>query len=554
MFYSEQLLAKEGPLAYVWLAANLEKKLTKQQFLNTSITESAHAIVSSSSSSSSSGGSNDALTTSQREFHNQYDTEPLALRLTGQLLYGVVRIYSRKAKYLFDDVTDALVKLKSSFRTSQSVILPAESTVITSMKTVILQDTVTEADLLYQEPLNFDELIASQQSRQQHNQQRISAFDEEDSFVDRSIENPRRAPTEIDELEGMDDDLELDLNFDLNDDAADQSIEQGRAVDGNDVNASNIADQVDAFELPDFDEPMLDIDSMHDQSVELDEPHTPRGDTATAVTDINDDAHLNEPVSKKKRTAIVFDNTDVVRTERRKIIVDNITEIPPDIIKANQANYPLRPTENLASQSTSIESILRLSSLNTANSEYLNFNLGNFKRRRFDTNNSSQRNNDENEPEYPQLQQEIDDFELPSLQPEFDEPESYEVGEPNEAVIEDDGKFLPELDDEIENFEENNLTIGSTTISKSTVNIATHLRSKLGDETTGETNSIQFSELMSEDLESENPLSQNPKREATRLFFELLVLATSDTVELKQDRLFGEINISSKSTLFEKFL
>lgn len=37
---------------------------------------------------------------------------PLALRLSGQLLLGVVRIYSRKAKYLLDDCTDALLKIK----------------------------------------------------------------------------------------------------------------------------------------------------------------------------------------------------------------------------------------------------------------------------------------------------------------------------------------------------------------------------------------------------------------------------------------------------------
>lgn len=39
-------------------------------------------------------------------------TEPLALRVSGQLLLGVVRIYSRKARYLLDDCNEALVKIK----------------------------------------------------------------------------------------------------------------------------------------------------------------------------------------------------------------------------------------------------------------------------------------------------------------------------------------------------------------------------------------------------------------------------------------------------------
>jgi hypothetical protein len=37
---------------------------------------------------------------------------PMALRLSGQLLLGVVRIYSRKARYLLEDCNEALVKIK----------------------------------------------------------------------------------------------------------------------------------------------------------------------------------------------------------------------------------------------------------------------------------------------------------------------------------------------------------------------------------------------------------------------------------------------------------
>ena len=37
---------------------------------------------------------------------------PLALRMSGHLLLGVVRIYSRKVKYLLEDCSDALIKIK----------------------------------------------------------------------------------------------------------------------------------------------------------------------------------------------------------------------------------------------------------------------------------------------------------------------------------------------------------------------------------------------------------------------------------------------------------
>lgn len=40
----------------------------------------------------------------------------IGLRTSGHLLVGVVRIYSRKAKYLLADCSDALIKVKNAFR------------------------------------------------------------------------------------------------------------------------------------------------------------------------------------------------------------------------------------------------------------------------------------------------------------------------------------------------------------------------------------------------------------------------------------------------------
>lgn len=87
MFYSEALLSKTGPLARVWLSANLERKLSKTHILQSSVKDSVDAIVNPGQA-------------------------PMALRLSGQLLLGVVRIYSRKARYLLDDCNEALMKIK----------------------------------------------------------------------------------------------------------------------------------------------------------------------------------------------------------------------------------------------------------------------------------------------------------------------------------------------------------------------------------------------------------------------------------------------------------
>ena len=87
MFYSESLLSKTGPLARVWLASNLDRKLTKQNVLTSNLENNVKDIIG----------------------HGQ---APMALRLSGQLLLGVVKIYNRKARYLMDDCSDALFKIK----------------------------------------------------------------------------------------------------------------------------------------------------------------------------------------------------------------------------------------------------------------------------------------------------------------------------------------------------------------------------------------------------------------------------------------------------------
>ncbi|XP_073390608.1 sister chromatid cohesion 1 protein 4 isoform X2 [Physcomitrium patens] len=51
---------------------------------------------------------------------------PIALRLSGHLLLGVVRIYSRKVNYLFHDCSEALTKIKQAFQAG-AVDLPPES-------------------------------------------------------------------------------------------------------------------------------------------------------------------------------------------------------------------------------------------------------------------------------------------------------------------------------------------------------------------------------------------------------------------------------------------
>ncbi|KAL8766758.1 MAG: hypothetical protein Q9209_006550 [Squamulea sp. 1 TL-2023] len=129
MFYSETLLSKTGPLARVWLSANLERKLSKTHILQSNIETSVHAIVDQGQA-------------------------PMALRLSGQLLLGVVRIYSRKARYLLDDCNEALLKIKMAFRPG-NVDLPANLE-IPNPATLTVMDKLTDPVLPELDPRLLD--------------------------------------------------------------------------------------------------------------------------------------------------------------------------------------------------------------------------------------------------------------------------------------------------------------------------------------------------------------------------------------------------------------
>lgn len=87
MFFSDTILTRKGPLASIWLAAHWDRRLNKSQIVQADLTESIREVLS--------GG-----------------LPPMALRLSGQLLLGASKIYGRKARYLLDDCTDALSRLR----------------------------------------------------------------------------------------------------------------------------------------------------------------------------------------------------------------------------------------------------------------------------------------------------------------------------------------------------------------------------------------------------------------------------------------------------------
>ncbi|KAF3964259.1 hypothetical protein CMV_011430 [Castanea mollissima] len=86
MFYSQCLLSSKGPLGAIWVAAYFFKKLKKTQIAETNISSSVDKIL-------------------------QDELDVVTYRVLAYLLLGVVRIYSKKVEYLFDDCHKVLIKI-----------------------------------------------------------------------------------------------------------------------------------------------------------------------------------------------------------------------------------------------------------------------------------------------------------------------------------------------------------------------------------------------------------------------------------------------------------
>ncbi|TPX18455.1 uncharacterized protein E0L32_011640 [Thyridium curvatum] len=206
MFYSETLLSKTGPLARVWLSANLERKLSKTHILQSNLQDSVEAIITPNQA-------------------------PMALRLSGQLLLGVVRIYSRKARYLLDDCNEALVKIKMAFRSSGNNDIPANLH-MPNKESLMLPDRITaydNLDLMPPPDANFllsqiDDVTATPLGRKG----RVSNRDinlQEDFNNSQFLQEGFGKDDEM-ALANMDDlDLELDFGMDLDEGP---SVEMGR--------------------------------------------------------------------------------------------------------------------------------------------------------------------------------------------------------------------------------------------------------------------------------------------------------------------------------------
>lgn len=438
------LLSRQGPLAHVWLAANYERKLSKQQLLNTNIVSSSEYI--------------------SRPLQNN----PITLRLSGQLLLGVVRIYSRKTKYLLDDVNDVLYKLKSSFKhvaatgpSATTVNLPPQQTVLSNINNIILNDQVTDFDLLYQEDLNLDESMADD--------------------LDRSVEFGRATSDYAD--------VDILLDFDL--DEADRSIEVGRRANP----AANP------------DQSLVDINVKSAPLQTVDQIHTPA------------------PAARPRNPIVGISDAGVVRTTKRKIVVDDASEVEGGI--SFDTLRDIQRAQMSGHQTVSLNLTL------SEKLQLINELCAPSKRRRLwniDT----------------QLQAECQRLSEEEARREEDDWDNFDP---------DMDLSLPQLESDHEPEHSDEELEHSTDAS---IQVASHLRDAFNN-----LSAISFDQLIDKDTNGPTPLGvkgarHSARTEATRCFFEVLVLATNDCISVDQAAqgtdIGGTINVRPRDKLYSSFM
>uniref|UniRef100_A0A671T319 Taste receptor type 1 member 1-like n=1 Tax=Sinocyclocheilus anshuiensis TaxID=1608454 RepID=A0A671T319_9TELE len=118
MFYAQIFTSKRSTLAKIWLAAHWEKKITKAHVFECDLETTVKEILS--------------------------PQIKIGLRTSSHLLLGVVRIYSRKTRYLLTDCSDALVKINVAFRPGQTDL--PEDAMEATLKTITLPEDFTDFD------------------------------------------------------------------------------------------------------------------------------------------------------------------------------------------------------------------------------------------------------------------------------------------------------------------------------------------------------------------------------------------------------------------------
>ncbi|GAA6216576.1 double-strand-break repair protein rad21 homolog isoform X2 [Lates japonicus] len=296
MFFTQLFTSKRGPLAKIWLAAHWERKLTKAHVFECNLEATIRDIIS--------------------------PKMKVGLRTSGHLLLGVVRIYSRKTKYLLADCNDALLKIKMSFRPGQTD-MPVEG-IEATLKAITLIEDFTSFDAQLP-PLSDIDVVDHFSLNQSRSEEITLKEDFGNGFLN------------FTDIGGESQSHQLDISFHSLTQYGDAFGDEDRGFDLLDflTNSSDDAESTDFIpERPRNENPensLLNYQQDADRSFPV-EAETPALTETTLLTN-EEEAFALEPVA-------ITPNSEKKRGKRkRKLIVDQAKELTSDSIREQLSDY-----------------------------------------------------------------------------------------------------------------------------------------------------------------------------------------------------------------------
>ncbi|SCU80426.1 LAME_0B03092g1_1 [Lachancea meyersii CBS 8951] len=569
------LTTNNGPLAQIWLASNMSHSLSKSVSQHTDIIKSVEEIARVAGCSLDSD-----------------IVEPITLRASGELLHGVVRVYSKKTSLLLNDIKDTLTRMTTLFKSAPpNVTLQIERTTLPHPSQYLLQDAVTEREVLQVpglEFLNEQPIVRGFMGHERSMERHVQGAAPWDS----SIEIGRNA--RVGEELGHNQSSVLDLDFDI-DDTDTRAVGEGTNTTINKSNQTtgSAIIQEDDFPADDHldwdlgiqDQSMVDAGGQdEDRSLELGR-RAAVDESAQDQTEFDfdlglgkdlDDEALNSGAEEDDFAAPVSSPPDTQGLDQdlsqlKRLITDKDTELRDEEVRISQLSpdsqiieqHAARPRERLNAQKRLWVQIADKTDYlpETILGTFLSYQ--NLKKPRVS-------------PELPQAVDEDPQFDVsldlgndlgsslenahePHQENEEDLATLWEderdIGndEPEDEIVNGTRSSIDTSQDisfqgtlqERERHSTNTRLVTGEYVSRGLGQMAERLKTRFID-----VDSTNFSDCLRASQEGDAP----SKKDASKTFFELLSLANMGCVDLDQQTNFGEIDIISKSSLYSKFV
>ncbi|CAN6635091.1 hypothetical protein TRVA0_015S00474 [Trichomonascus vanleenenianus] len=523
MFFNESFLLKQKALAHIWLASNMEKKLKRQNYLSANLTEAVDQIKN------------------ERE-------GPQSLRTSGQLLFGVSTIYKRKAIYLKEDCDSTL----QSLRTFKPGDVDSATTATTAAResALTLDNQITD--------LNFASLMPEfpQFAFEEAPMTQIPEEPFGPAAAEESIEMGRGRVEEEEHYVGDDEDLGIDFGAGLEEEG-DMSIEVGREAParreigedlgieiGKEVGEDSLLAGVEGGEIEVPEMEPLDIEMP--SSPEL-YPPTPEAEAEVEVSVAGPEEGIAPPqieeeaVAKRRpkraKMATQFDTRStlagqpegqVERVEHPRLpsnyydfmmyeLGRNTSDFVAAMYRPSVIGLPPAIADRMFNPQTVRETMQRRLEITEEEEE---------EEERAAKQPRTEEEGIPGEVEFEGFEPILSDHEMEPMEME-PVAESPSVEEPFQLEFEEPVIFAAKDEES---------TLG-TGISQNTLQAARILRTEMP--TTADKSSFEVL------------VAGANKPDKVKMFFELLVLATKDAITINQEEPFGDIDVSTKDSLYQ---